>query len=225
MPMKTCPSALERNINSVHSIEIQDKDGMINCKNYFPNITELTLNSSFLNGSKTSLLIWLNNIIPLKQITKLSLDLPCNSSSEMIELLHSIPNIHTFKVNSLTFEITDLISIENSEIFQLLSTTNNIKHVIILSTCGWDVINFFINLCPRLQHLTFDYSKDTFRSLLGFLLSKDNHKTRDLFALTIEDIDDTESCELNTCITAEKVPYVISTKRTLVRGTDVHLWW
>ncbi len=125
--MKTCPSALERNINSVYSIEIQNKNGMINCKSYFPNVTALTLNSRFLNENINSLLIGLNNIIPLKQITKLNFDLPCNSLSEIIELLHYIPNIHTFKVNSLTFEITDLMLIENSETFHYLTNIHRFE--------------------------------------------------------------------------------------------------
>lgn len=85
MLRKTYLSDLERNINSVHSIEVPDEKGIINCEYYFPNATELTLNGRFLNESKNSLL---NNIIPFNQITQLTLDLPRGTLSKIIELLH-----------------------------------------------------------------------------------------------------------------------------------------
>ena len=76
---------------------------------------------------------------------KLVIENYSNSFIEIIELLLLLPNIHIFQINLVSLEYSDLISIENSETYQLLSKRNNIKHVIIMLNCTLKITKFFIN--------------------------------------------------------------------------------
>ncbi|CAF4264757.1 unnamed protein product [Rotaria sp. Silwood2] len=44
---KTCLNSSETNLSSVHHVQIQREKEMINCVNYFPNVTKLTFESGF----------------------------------------------------------------------------------------------------------------------------------------------------------------------------------
>ena len=68
----------------------------------------------------------------MKQLTKLVIEIYADTFIDIIELLLLSPNIHTFQVGRVSFNYPDLITIENSEIFELLSKRNNIKQMIIM---------------------------------------------------------------------------------------------
>lgn len=60
--------------------------------------------------------------------------------------------------------MVSLISIENSQTFQLLSKINNIKQSIIMFDCTLEITKFFVNLCPRLQYFEIQIDEDTLES-------------------------------------------------------------
>ncbi|CAF4235678.1 unnamed protein product [Rotaria socialis] len=64
----TCSSHQEINFNSVNHIHICYTQALNNCVNYFPNVTDLTMDDKFDTSITTSL----NRIISLSRITKLS---------------------------------------------------------------------------------------------------------------------------------------------------------
>ncbi|CAF3559643.1 unnamed protein product [Rotaria sp. Silwood1] len=104
--------------------------------------------------------VHLSNIIPLKQLTKLIIDLCSDRFVEIIELYILSSNTYTFKIERISLEYSNLISIENGEIFQLLSEANNIKDIIIMLDCTLEITKFFVNLCPRLQFYTIEISNN-----------------------------------------------------------------
>ena len=123
----------KHNINAVQSVKIQQQqEDIINCKYDFSNATELTILYYLEKNNEDFLLTSFNNIIPLKQLTKLVIEIYADTFIDIIELLLLSPNIHIFQVGRVSFNYSDLITIENSEIFELLSKRNNIKQMIIM---------------------------------------------------------------------------------------------
>jgi hypothetical protein len=121
-------NCLKNSINSVDHIYIKQEQAVDDCRNYFPHATQLTLSYKDVNVNENSLLILLNHIIPLTQLTKLNINLEPFLFKTMIELLYSTPNIHTLTVENVCFNEKEFISIEQSETFQLVSTKNKIKN-------------------------------------------------------------------------------------------------
>jgi hypothetical protein len=124
---KTCLfDVKDNNMSSVHHVDIQNENAVLRCRHDFPNAMKLTIGCNSNDEYNNSVLTKLKDIISLTQITKLDLHLPYNSFSTIIELLHNVPKLHTFEIHCFPYSITDLVSIENSEIFRLLSSSNNI---------------------------------------------------------------------------------------------------
>ena len=120
-------------INAVQSVKIQQQEeDIIYCKYDFSNTTELPILYYLEKNNEDFLLTSFNNIIPLKQLTKLVIEIYADTFIDIIELLLLSPNIHIFQVGRVSFNYSDLITIENSEIFELLSKRNNIKQMIIM---------------------------------------------------------------------------------------------
>ncbi|CAF3834939.1 unnamed protein product [Rotaria sp. Silwood1] len=215
------------NINPVQFIKIQEQEEIINCRYYFPNAIELTLSYSYEKKNQNILLTSFNNIIPLKQLTKLVIHICPDRFVEIIELLLLSPNIHTFEIHCVSLKYSDLISIENSETFQLLSKTNNIKEIIIMLDCTLEITKFFVNLCLRLQYLTMKISNNNnLQLVLSFLFSKNNYITHNLFLLCIKSMSNTEFDILENFIVLQELFDVYLTKTKVNRYyNDVYLWW
>jgi len=162
----------------------------------------------------------------LKQLTKLVINSYSNSFIEIIELLLLSPNIHIFQIHLVSLENSDLISIENSETYQLLSKTNNIKQMIIMLDCTLEITKFFINLFPRLQYFTMRISNDNIKPVLSLLFSEDNYNTQNLFSLCIKHMSHEEFDILNNFIGLEKLfdVYLTRVKRDIY-DDKVYLWW
>ena len=162
----------------------------------------------------------------MKQLTKLFINSYSHSFIEIIELLLLSPNIHIFQIHLVSLENSDLISIENSETYQLLSKTNNIKQMIIMLDCTLEITKFFINLFPRLQYFTMQISNDNIKPVLSLLFSKDNYNTQNLFSLCIQHMSDEKFDMLKNFIGLEKLfdVYLTRVKRDIY-DDKVYLWW
>ncbi|CAF0843357.1 unnamed protein product [Rotaria sordida] len=192
-------------MNFVQQIEIRNEKAMINCQNYFPNVTGLIILFNFGEQSKNLLSNSLNNIIPLNQLTKFILRSYHNDFYKIIELLQCMPNIHTFEIGHTSLKDSNLVSIQQSHTFRLVSQTNKIQNMIIECQCTLKEIQFLINLCPQLQQLTIDKSDKDFESFLRCLLSNINEKLNYLFLLCIASINQKETNILETLIKSEKL--------------------
>ncbi|CAF1127888.1 unnamed protein product [Rotaria sordida] len=214
------------NINPVQFVKIQEQEEIINCRYYFPNAIELTLSYFYEKKNQNFHLTSFNNIIPLKQLTKLVIHICPDRFVEIIELLLLSPNIHTFEIHCESLKYFDLILIENSETFQLLSKTNNIKEIIIMLDCTLEITKFFVNLCLRLQYLTMKISNDNLQLVLSFLFSKSNYITHNLFLLCIKYMSNTEFDILENFIVLQE-SFDVYLTRTKVNpyNNDVYLWW
>ncbi|CAF3944046.1 unnamed protein product, partial [Rotaria sp. Silwood1] len=91
---------VETSKDSVQHVYIHNTNAMEQCLSYFPNAIELTLSETF-HVPRDSIVISLNRIIPLRQLTKLTFDYHHFPFEQVIELLHFTPNVHTLKLDSI----------------------------------------------------------------------------------------------------------------------------
>jgi hypothetical protein len=218
----------------VNHLEIRTKKSVINCKNYFSNVTKITLIHNFIH----SFSIQLNKIIPLNQLTKLIINSNLSCFSKMIELLRYTPNIHTLNIDLLSFhdtqrvyQLTNLYVLQQSETFRSVSKTNNIENLKIMSSYTMEVIPFFINLCPRLQHLKTNRSNCNSQHLLQLLLSKTNDITRHLASLCIENVFENEISWVREFLKSQKEFTIDSMQleglpyNNMYTYYNIYLWW
>ncbi|CAF4030746.1 unnamed protein product [Rotaria sordida] len=96
---RSAPHTKQMYMNSVHYLEFQHKNRIINWANYFPNVTQLTFKCNPLQENEYVLPIIFNRIFPLKQITKLEIIWFNFDLKYVIELLTFMPNIHMLRFN------------------------------------------------------------------------------------------------------------------------------
>jgi hypothetical protein len=223
---KACLPSYETNFKSVHHVRIDSAEDMIICQNYFPNTTELTLGNGF-STTRDSIANILNPIIPLKQLTKLVIECHYFSFIRVIDLLRNSPNIQTLILETMPLYKNNCMSIQQSETFRLLSSTNTITDVTLKGRCKLDKIELIIALCPRLQRFTLDTHRKDMESLVRLLLEKSKQNTSHMFSLCFSNAS--FSSESNDCY--QKLEALMKSETLLddymlkLVDSDVYLWW
>ncbi len=213
-------------MNSVHQIELRSEQAITDCQKYFPNVTEVSILFDTPGQNKHHRLIHLGNIIPLNQLTKFILCSYQNDFCKIIDLFQYMPNIHTFKIENLLLQDSDLVSIQQSNTFRLVSQTNKIQNMIIQYQSELKEMKFLFNLCPRLQQLTISKSGKMLESFFQNLLSNVNEKLNHLFLLCITSINRKETQILETLIRSERLlsQYSLQIKYESF-DHNTYLWW
>jgi hypothetical protein len=103
-----------------------------NCSKYFPNTNELTISDQRTDRARRSVIDNIDHIIPLTQLTKLTIDYNHRPFSKVLDLLYSTPNVHTLVFKRLSLVSTDYVPLQQSEKFRLLSNQNKIKQITVL---------------------------------------------------------------------------------------------
>ncbi|CAF5069055.1 unnamed protein product [Rotaria sp. Silwood1] len=194
---------------------------MEQCLSYFPNAIELTLSETF-HVPRDSIVISLNRIIPLRQLTKLTFDYHHFPFEQVIELLHFTPNVHTLKLDSILLYQRSSFLIEQNEIFQKVSKMNTITSVTIGNETTLEEIQLVVALFPRLKCLTINLDKEDLKTIARFLLSKPNNNTDYLSTLCVSKQQRGLFTILVTLIESEKLldDYTIK-----VINQKLYLWW
>lgn len=159
-------------MNSVQHLEIQKKLETTNFMKYFPNVTQLTICCNFTLDDNYFNIIYLKDLIPLNQLTKLTIEYYHSSFTKILQLISYTHNLHTLIMNSVSFEKLNLSLFEHHEIYQLVSQTNNIKQIHITWPSTLEEIKHLVQLFPRLQYLTIHEYTDDLNFILNMLLSK-----------------------------------------------------
>ncbi|CAF3943893.1 unnamed protein product [Rotaria sordida] len=219
---ENCLHNQETNLDLVDHVHIQGEKTMLSCLNYFPNATNLTLSHSF-NKSIDEIIINLNQILPLIQLTTLSIDCDGFSFDKVIELIHFTPNIHTLKVYSMNlYRIDSILPIQKSKTFRLVSNRNLIKNFTIDNRCIFEQAKLLINLCRRLEHINIDVLWQDFESILQLLLTKNNNNTCHLCSLCLKYGSKRMRKKLEKLIKSKNLLDNYSIK--LIRS-KLYLWW
>ncbi|CAF3171054.1 unnamed protein product [Rotaria sp. Silwood2] len=216
----------KNSINSVHHVYIKQEQTIDDdCRNYFPNATELTLSYNSINIDRNSPSIILNHIVPLIQLTKLNINVKSFLFKTMIELLYLTSNIYTLSVEDVCFDKEELPSIQQTEIFQLVSTRNKIKNLTINSIYAFEEIKLFIHLCSQLECLRMRPVYDDFEGILRYLLSKNNNNTRCLFYICVTDFSSEEIVTIDAVMESKETIDDYQAKRiTQDFYEDIYFW-
>ena len=172
-------------IHSASHLTIREQMDTITCSSYFPNITKLTLIANFLDENG-QFIRDINHIISLSKLKYLLMEEQELRIDQLIELLSLTSNIHSLTFASMFFLHFHPLSIEQTNMIQHISMKNKITELNMIYDCTLEHLQFFVNLCPRLQHLTIDINETLLESILKFLLS---NKNSNLFSLRILDMN------------------------------------
>lgn len=208
-------------MHPIRHVDIHSTNAMQLCSDDFPNATKLTLSETF-DVPRDSLVTHLSRIIPLEQLTHLILNCHRFHFEQIIEFLHSTPNIRTLLLDSVLLYGTNSISFEQDDIFQIVSNTNVITNLTIDKECTLDKIQLIVTLFPRLEYLTINLHKEDLESITRFLLSKFNDNTRHLSSLCISKQRKVLIEQMKILLESEKLldDYILK-----LTNRKLYLWW
>jgi hypothetical protein len=106
--------------DSVHHVIIQDENLISNCAEYFPNANELTISDQRTDRARRSTTDTIDHIIPLVQLTQLTIDYSHRPFSKVVDRLYFTPNVHTLVFKRLSLVATDYHPLQESEKFRLV---------------------------------------------------------------------------------------------------------
>ncbi|CAF1276565.1 unnamed protein product [Rotaria sp. Silwood1] len=185
---------------------------------HFPNVTELTLIEND-NESKERSMTNINCIIPLTQLTHLVIFDPHFSISQLIELLRFSSNMQSLTFIGVSFTSRCRLSVEQMDLVRSISKTSKVTELCIEDDCSLAYIQFFADLCPRLQRLEIVLLERQIKSIIQFLLSSN---MSDLFWLCLRDISNETSRKVQKIIDHEKLIIDYNVKD---HYTGLYFWW
>ncbi|UJR06865.1 hypothetical protein I4U23_011154 [Adineta vaga] len=207
---------------SVNHLLITNENALNQCMNYFPNITELTLKNPFSIDTYGLIGTSLNRILSLEQVKTLVIQLECFSILNLIDLLCSMPNIHTLTLHTMTFFKQNKTSIEQNENFQLLFKTNRIKNVIFLQKCcALSRLEILVMLFPHLEYLEINIEMNNIESILRFLLDENNQINRHLNLLCFQYVQNYDLKHFNSLINSGILRF---NHKTIYINERLYLW-
>jgi hypothetical protein len=192
-----------------------------NFVNYFPNATELTIRFRFFIPSDSIFITNLYRIVPLVQITKLVITLFNFPFEQMIELIRLTPRLHTLKLEAVSVNEISSKLIRESDLFQYVSKTNQIKNFE-LNWLRLANIQLFVDLFPQLESLKIRIDKKEIQQIIRFLFSKTNNQPRHLVFLCILQIPKRCLQELNMLIKSE---HLLDNYFIKFINRNLYLWW
>jgi hypothetical protein len=206
------------NINSIEHLHISSLKAMKNCENPFSNVTNLTFDHNF-DTPYCSFTTDLSRIIPLVQIKTLVIQCCSIWFTRILEILRLTPHLHTLKYPSMSISDADCISIQQTENFQFISNTNNIKSLSINGQCSLENIKCLVTLCPKMETMKVAMDRKKMQLCLQFLLQKNKCE---IFSLCISGVPKLCMKEVKKIIKSEKFlnNYLIQ-----YIPRDLYLWY
>ena len=111
------------------------------------------------------------------------------------------------------------LSIEQSELFRRISTSNAITHITLDDRCTLNKMKLFIALCPRVQHLSIYPEMGMQDSIIRFLF---NPNTCHLCLLCIRGFGQFQFEQLIHLLKSQSLFVDYTLKFT---GSELYLWW
>ena len=214
-------STADINDDPIHHVYLHSTHTLTQSMDNFPNANELTLLESF-DVPRDSIATSLHLILPLKQLTELTLNCHNLTFEQLIELFQFTENVHTLKMISIILNGIDSVAMQQSKIFEIASKTNTVRKVIIDKTIRFEQIQLLVALFPRLEYLIIDLYKQDLKSIARHLLSKSSNNTPHLCLLCISHEREDLMEELRLFIESETLLHNYSLK---VVQQNLYLWW
>ncbi|CAF1213429.1 unnamed protein product [Adineta steineri] len=159
-------------MKSVQHLRIDNENELKDFKYYFSNATTLTLQNNF-SSTPNLITINLNHVISSNQLIKLVVERTKLSLTQLIELLHCTPYIHTLVFESIPLYGVNYNFIQQNQYFQLVPSTN----VTFKEKCTLEKLQILVTLYSQIQHLTIRLREKNLKSYVRFLLEKTNRNT------------------------------------------------
>lgn len=148
------PLVLSSKHYALYGIQSQTtNEGSQNFLTYHPNVNEVDIFDPCY-ASYMSISSILDPVISLTNIVRLNINYAEFCIGKLIELLYFSPNVHTLKLNSISFKKIDSNSIQKSDAFNTILNKNKIINLTIRDHTKPENILLFTKLCPRLERLT-----------------------------------------------------------------------
>ena len=204
-----------------NQIDIHNRDAMEQCTRHYPNVNELMLGADF-DLSQGAITNDLNRVIPLRQLTHITLQCRRLLFEQLLEILRYTQHIDTLELHSTIVYPTDSTFVQESDQFQLVSHTNIVTHLMIEKEITLDELQYFSALFPRLESLSISFYEEALELIVSFVLSKANKNTRHLSLLCISRRGRTFVTKVHNLIKSKNLlQYFNSTKI----NQKLYLWW
>ncbi|CAF1073404.1 unnamed protein product [Adineta ricciae] len=211
----------ETDLPHVQHLRIREENAIRSCTQFFPNVTSVTFMYTPCRVLPNGYVIMqLGSIVPLKQLTKVTLDIPLMRFRSIVQLIRLTPSVHTMTFTFQTMLSEDFNSIEQSELFRYVINHNQIRKMIFKAYYTKRLIQAMMNLCPNLQNLAFSVSNKSLVPTFQYLLTKTMH---DELSLCVFGLNATWIEELQTLIRLQEL-----TKNYLIKTISDKLyfkWW
>ncbi|CAF3988763.1 unnamed protein product, partial [Rotaria sp. Silwood1] len=209
------------NFKSVKHLYIEHKTKS-NCRNYFSNVNQLTIGYDVEILDDNSFITNLKCMIPLKQLTKLVINIGRFPFEEIIKLLRLTPNLHTIKFDEYSLQEINSNFTKYNILLQDILKKNKIENLVLTGRCSLNQIRFIIYVFSKLKYLKIEITGRKISSIVQYLLSKTHNQAQHLFYLCI-------SCTEEVYL--EKIKDLIKLKNLLDSYSieyinySLHLWW
>ena len=199
---------------------------LINHSSQHPRANELILDD-YNTADKEWLITDLNRIVPLSQITLLYVISYGSQVDKLIEILYHAHNLVSLELYDRLQLPTDPWSAEQQAKIEHLISNSKITKLYIINGHEYPLklIQFLIDLCPRLNYLQIDTTKEIVELVKRLVLSKNINKNgHNLFWLHISNIKRP---------IVERLLAMINDKKKLHNDysmdyadeCDLYLWW
>ncbi|CAF3637957.1 unnamed protein product [Rotaria socialis] len=211
----------EMNLNLVKHVYTDEILTLIRSKNYFPNVIQLTILSSF-KISDDSILPIINHLIPLNQLTQINFLSTCDLLNGLLKLLCFTSNLNSLTFNSLLMGECTVKLLPQNEKFQYIASANKIKNLHILHKCSLANLQLLANLFSKVEYLKIEIIEEQITDIIRFLLIKHNHILQNLFLLCISQSSIKYLEHFNNLIRSE---CLINDYFIKYVNDDLYLWW
>ncbi|UJR18856.1 hypothetical protein I4U23_021984 [Adineta vaga] len=174
----------KRVFESIDHIQIGNQKVIDKCLYHFPRVKKVTFKKDFIIVSSESLLINLSSILSMEQLK--TLIIKCNHFPfiYLMKFLSFAFNIQTLIFQTMPLYRDNKTTLENTELFQLVSRTNSVRNLSCRNKCGIDRVELLVMLFPRLQSLEMYLEKTKDMNLiLPFLFNDNNQNTQQMILL------------------------------------------
>ena len=216
-----CSFPLENNLQCVKHFRISGQELPINSINYFPNVTQMTIEHSSLKPDE-SILINLNHLIPLQQLTHLNIEYNWFPLEDVIRLIGSTPSLHTLKLHFAYIAEKDLKFLEQSVIFQDVSAKNQIRHVYCSNRCELTKIQFFMKLFPQMEYFHVSTNRSEINEIISHFFPRNFQSFHRLVYLCLTGIPKICLQEVDRFIKSNNLLENYSLKYL---HRDLYIWW
>lgn len=209
------------NVQSVRQIDIHNRDAIEQSTRHYPNVNKLMLDADF-DLSRGTITNDFNRVIPLRQLTHLTLQCHRLQFEKLLEILRYTQHIHTLELHSTIIYPTGSNFVQENAHFQLISHTNLVTHLMIEKEITLDRLQYFSALFPRLESLTINFYEEALEPIIFFLLSKANKNTRHLSNLCISKRASTFMKKIHNVIKLKNLLQYYSSTQI---NQKLYLWW